>query len=93
MSKSKFIVVCTEKRGVFGGMVEDTKADPITITDMQMCVHWSSDVRGVVGLAATGPTSGCRITKPAPSSEIHGVTAVIEATESAAAAWRACPWG
>ena len=93
MSKAKFVVVCTEKRGVFGGMVEDTNADPITMTNAQMCVYWSADVRGVVGLAATGPTAGCRITKPAPSSELHGITAVFDATDEAATAWRSCPWG
>jgi hypothetical protein len=93
MSKSKFVVVCTEKRGVFGGMVEDTTKDPIVMKDAQMCVYWDAGTRGVVGLAATGPTDGCRITKPAPSSELHGITAVFDATDDAADAWRSCPWG
>ena len=93
MSEKKFVVVCTENRGVFGGMVEDTKADPSVMEAAQMCVYWSRDTRGVVGLAATGPTTGCRVTKPAPSADLHGITAVFDATDEAATAWRSCPWG
>ena len=93
MSEKRFVVVCTKNYGVFGGVVEDSTTDPIIMADSQMCVHWSADVRGVVGLAATGPTKRCRITKPAPSAEIHDITAVFDATDSAAEAWRLCPWG
>ena len=92
-NKKQFVVVCTEKRGVFGGMVEDASTDPIIMTDSQMCVYWSADVRGVMGLAATGPTPDCRVTKPAPSAAIISITAVFEATDEAAEAWRSCPWG
>ena len=93
MSEKRFVVVCTEKRGVFGGFVEDTTTDPIIMTDAQMCVYWSTDVKGVVGLAATGPDANCRVTKPAPSAQLHGITAVFDAADEAAAAWRSCPWG
>jgi hypothetical protein len=93
MAEKKFVVVCTEKRGVFGGYVKDTKADPIVMTDAQMCVYWSADTRGVVGLAATGPTSDCRVTKPAPTAELRGVTAVFDCSDEAVKAWASCPWG
>ena len=93
MSEKRFVVVCTEKRGVFGGVVEDSTADPITMFDAQMCVRWSQDVRGVVGLAATGPTTDCRVTKPAPEARLYNITAVFDATDEAAEAWRSCPWG
>lgn len=91
--KKRFVVVCTDKRGVFGGYTADSGADPLVLTDVSMCVYWSTDVRGVVGLAATGPTASCRITKPAPRMELHGVTAVMDCTKEVADAWRTCPWG
>jgi hypothetical protein len=93
MSEKTFCVVCTEKRGVFAGMVEDQSADPMTITEAQMCVYWDADTRGVVGLAAKGPTSGCRITDVAPSITVNGITAVMVTSEDAKKAWRSCPWG
>ncbi|MDH3637905.1 MAG: hypothetical protein OES09_05515 [Gammaproteobacteria bacterium] len=86
------VVVCTDKRGVFFGECVDKDADPMTLTNARMCVYWSRDVRGVVGLAATGPTSECRITKPAPSARLRGITCVLDVSDEAAAAWEAAPW-
>ena len=91
--KKRYVVVCTEKRGVFGGYSEDTSGDPITLTEAQMCVYWSQETRGVVGLAATGPTKSCRVTKPAPKMELRGITAVMDVTDEARKAWQSCPWG
>lgn len=92
-TKKKFVVVCTEYRGVFAGYTTDPNADPIALTDAQMCVFWSADVRGVMGLASTGPTPSCKITKPAPKMKAHKVTAVLDTTEDAEKAWQKCPWG
>ena len=93
MTKKRFVVVCTEFRGVFAGYVEDATADPITLTDAHMCVYWSQDTKGVLGLAATGPTKSCKITKPVPSMKAYKVTAVLDATEEAEKAWQNTPWG
>ena len=57
-----------------------------------MCVYWSSDVKGVVGLAAKGPTRGCKIGPPAPFITLQDVTSVMEASEEAAKAWESQPW-
>lgn len=94
-SKGAPVVVTTEHRGVFFGYLQDDGTEPgttVTITDAQMCVYWSTDVRGIVGLAATGPTSGCKITPAAPSITLHGVTAVMGATDEAVIAWQKRPW-
>ena len=91
--KRRFVVVCTDKRGVFGGYTTDSTVDPIILTDAQMCVYWSEDVRGVVGLAVDGPSKNCRITKPASKMECHGITAVFDCTKEAEDAWRSRPWG
>jgi NhaP-type Na+/H+ or K+/H+ antiporter len=74
------VVVCTARRGVFFGYATDTSGDTITLLRARMCVKWVG-TRGVVGLAATGPTNKCRITAAAPSIEICQVTAVFDCTD------------
>lgn len=94
-SKSeKPVVVTTEHRGVFFGNLNgsDPESKVITITEAQMCVYWTSDVQGVVGLATSGPSKSCRVTSPAPKITLQGVTAVMDATPEAAKAWRSRPW-
>lgn len=89
------VVVTTEHRGVFFGhldQAEERTAKIITLTGAQMCVYWSADVQGVVGLAATGPTKGCKVTRPVPKMTLQGVTAVIDATGEAVTAWQERPW-
>lgn len=89
------VVVTTEHRGVFFGY-QSAPMDPATraieISQAQMCVYWSSDVQGVLGLAATGPTKGCKVTRPVPRISLSGVTAVIEATDEAVTSWQGRPW-
>lgn len=92
-SQGRWVVVCTEKRGVFFGYTTDGDglADMI-LTDARMCVYWDSLTRGVVGLAATGPTARCRITNSAPRLDVRSVTAVFDCTPEAVAAWQSAPW-
>ena len=93
-AKKRPVVVCTEHRGVFfGNMNGSSDTDKtITLTDAQMCVYWSQDVKGVLGLAATGPTKGCRVTPVVPKITLQDVTAVLDATEGAVKAWQGRPW-
>jgi hypothetical protein len=95
VSKSKRpVVVTTEHRGVFFGNLngQDETAKTITLTDAHMCVYWSEDVKGILGLAATGPSKTCRITPKVPKITLQAVTAVIDATDKAVTAWTARPW-
>lgn len=88
------VVVTTEHRGVFFGLVEKIEPDDkIVLTDAQMCVYWSSDVRGVLGLAATGPSKDCKVTAPVPRISLVKVTAIMDCTDAAVAAWKDRPWG
>lgn len=84
-----------DKRGVFMGFInpEDIDKKNIEATEVRMAVYWSKDVGGVVGLAAKGPTSGCRISPAAKRVHLKGVTAVMELTDEAVYAWRKEPWG
>lgn len=90
--KERAVVVTTDKRGVFFGYATATDGDPITLSRARMCVYWSADVRGVVGLAATGPTKGCRVTRAAPAIQLRGVTAVMDASPEASVAWEQEIW-
>lgn len=82
------VIVTTAHRGVFFGYATDTTGDPIFLKRARLCIYWSADVRGFMGLAATGPNKSCRIGPPA-DIELRNITAVVEVTEKAAAAWEA----
>lgn len=86
------VIVCTALRGVFFGYCKDTNGDPITMERPRMVVYWSADVKGILGLAATGPTAGCRVTAAPPRIELRQVTAVIEVSPEAVKAWEGAPW-
>jgi hypothetical protein len=85
------VLVTTAHRGVFFGYAESTDGGTIKLRRARCCVHWSKDVRGFVGLAASGPTKGCRVGPPA-DMELRNITAVVEVTEAAVAAWEKAPW-
>lgn len=87
------VVVTTEHRGVFFGWLDGARgADPVHLREAQMCVYWSASVRGILGLAASGPDAACKITPVIPSITLHKVTAVMEATGEAVKAWQHQPW-
>ena len=87
------LVVTTDKKGVFFGYGQRTEEKIIRLEEAQMCVYWCEQVQGVLGLAATGPVKGCKISRPVPAITLQDVTSVMEATEEAATAWKARPWG
>lgn len=87
----RYVLATTSYRGVFAGWATDTSGDVIHLRDARLAVYWSADVRGFMGLASSGPTSGCRIGPPA-DVELRGVTSVVEVTDEARARWEAAPW-
>lgn len=82
------------KRGVFMGFIDPKDADKeiLEAEEVRMAVYWSTDVRGVVGLAAKGPSKSCRISPAAKKAILKGVTATLELSDEALAAWRKEPW-
>ena len=93
------VVVTTEHKGVFFGLIPagevflhpaDSKA--LTLTDAQMCVYWSEDVQGILGLASDGPTKGCRVTRQVSKMTVTEVTAVMDVSDKAVKAWQDRPW-
>jgi len=92
MKTSIPLVITTIHKGVFFGYGKPTSNKTIRITDARMCVYWSADVKGVVGLAANGPTSSCKIGPAAPALTLQDVTSVMEVSKKAEEAWIAQPW-
>jgi len=90
----KHVLVTTSHRGVFFGILSEERDNGTTVVliGCQNCITWGADVKGFLGLAATGPTESCRIGPDVPKSTIYSVTSITECTEEAVAAWRSMPW-
>lgn len=99
MKKSEKIAVLvttdSTKRGVFSGLIapDDIGKENVTLEDMRMCVYWSQDMKGVLGLASMGPSSSCRISKAVKKATISGAVSWIEITDEAYKKWQKEPWG
>ena len=89
------VVVTTEHRGVFFGYLNDENLESptLSLTNARMCVYWSSDIHGVLGLASSGPSSSCKVTPEVPKIILQKVTSVMTATPEAVLKWKATPWG
>jgi hypothetical protein len=91
--KEQAVMVTTEFRGVFFGyMTEMPKDNSMTLKRAQNCVYWSTEVKGFMGLAATGPTKSCKIGPAVPSITLNKITAVVEVSPKAEEAWLKSPW-
>lgn len=88
---SRPVLVTTAHRGVFFGYATDTDGETIALKGARCCVYWSRDVKGFLGLAATGPTSSCRVGPPADIT-LRNITSVAEVTADAVKAWEKSPW-
>lgn len=90
-AKLRPVVVTTAHRGVFFGYAEKTDGETIKLKDARLCVSWSSDMKGFMGLAAFGPSSQCRI-GPAADIELRNITAVLDVKPEAITRWENGPW-
>lgn len=92
MKKLIPLLVTTEYKGVFFGYGIPTENKTIRLEKARMCVYWSADVKGVLGLASGGPTKGCRVGPPVPSITIQAVTSVTEVSDLASKQWESNHW-
>jgi hypothetical protein len=76
---------------VFFGYATDIDGDVIELRAARLAVYWSKETKGFMGLASTGPAKGSRIGPPA-NIKLRNITAVLEVSEAAVAAWEAAPW-
>lgn len=82
------VIVTTAHRGVFFGYADNTDGETIKLNRSRLCLYWSADLRGFMGLAAMGPNSSCKIGPPADIT-LRSITAVLEVTPDAEAKWLA----
>jgi len=90
--KERAVLVTTAHRGVFFGYATKTDGPTIVLRRGRNCVYWSADVKGFMGLAAHGPTKGCRVGPPA-DIELRDITSVVTATDAAVERWESDVWG
>ena len=91
-AKERAVLVTTAHKGVFFGYATETGGTTIKLRAARLCVYWTSDLRGFMGLASAGPSSGCRIGPPA-DIELRDITAVVEVSDAATANWEKGQWG
>ena len=89
--KERAVVVTTTHRGVFFGYASDVDGVIIKLRAARNCIYWSADVRGFMGLAATGPNKACKI-GPSADISLRDITSVIECSPEATQAWESAPW-
>ena len=91
MKKERPVMVTTAHRGVFFGYASDTSGTTIKLVRARCCIYWAADLRGFMGLAATGPSKACRI-GPAADIELRDITSVVEVSPEAVKKWEESPW-
>lgn len=89
--KERAVLVTTEHRGVFFGYAKETSGQTIQLRAARLCVYWTSDLRGFMGLASHGPSNSCKI-GPAADIELRSVTSIVEVSPEAVEKWEAAPW-
>lgn len=85
----KPVLVTTQHRGVFAGLVEadqDLGAKTLGLKEARMAIYFGT-TRGLMELADTGPTAKSRISAPADIPVLHDITAVFEIKEEAWKKW------
>lgn len=85
------VLVTTKHRGVFMGYAAEVDGETINLKRARLCVYWTSDLRGFMGLATHGPGKGCKIGPPA-DMQLRDITAVVEVSADAAKRWEDAPW-
>jgi len=90
-TKERAVLVTTAHKGVFFGYAFETGGTTIKLRAGRLCVYWTSDLRGFMGLASHGPSSSCRI-GPEADIELRDITSVTEVSEQAEEKWKKAPW-
>ena len=89
----RHVVVTTARNLVmFGALESGTVGGAVTLTEARNCLYWGKTVRGVFGLAATGPDDTCRVGPAVPRVSLSEVTSITDCTPEAVEAWERAPW-
>ena len=85
------VLVTTAHRGVFFGYATDIDGPTISLKRAKLCVYWSADLRGFMGLASHGPNKSCKI-GPAVDIVLRDITSVSMVTTEATERWEKATW-
>lgn len=85
------VLVTTAHRGVFFGYATDIDGPTISLKRAKLCVYWSADLRGFMGLASHGPNKSCKI-GPAVDIVLRDITSVSMVTPEATERWEKATW-
>ena len=91
VTDERAVIVTTAHKGIFFGFASDTSGATIKLRAARLCVYWSSDLRGFMGLASHGPNGNCKI-GPAADIELRDITSVVEVSKDAVERWEKAPW-
>lgn len=93
-SSPKHVLVTTQHRGVFfGELVGDVSKEKVVLSKARNVVFWDAATKGFLGLAADGPTRGCRVGRPAgDESTVFDITGVWACTPEAVKKFEDAPW-
>lgn len=86
----KPVLVTTQHRGVFGGLIpddQDLTVKQMPLKDARMAIYWGT-TRGIMELCDTGPTSNSRISAPADIPMLHDITAIFAISDKAWEKWQ-----
>ncbi len=88
------VLVTTQHRGVFfGHLIGDASKEKVVLANCRNVLYWDVATKGFLGLAATGPTKGCRVGPAANgSSTLFDVTGVFTCTSEAVKAFEESVW-
>jgi len=86
------VLVLTSNREVYFGYTADDPGPRMELSNARMCVYWSADIRGVIGLAASGPNNQCRIGPRVDKLWALSVITVATVSPDAVAKWEGAPW-
>ena len=89
MKDMKPILVSTEHRGVFAGLVpvdQDVNARTMRLEQARCAIYFGT-TKGIAELASDGPTDTSRIGAAANIGALHDITAWWEITEEAWEKW------
>lgn len=92
--EKRYVVITTDKdrRGVFFGELSSENKGVVELKSARMAIYWSSDTKGVLGLASIGPQKGSRISPAVPKIKLNGVTAIMDCSSEAIKQWEKQLW-
>ena len=85
------VLVTTAHRGVFFGYATETDGEIVRLKRARLCIYWSTDMHGFMGLASQGPSTSCKIGPPA-DIDLRAITAVVAVTPEATKKWESAKW-